>query len=156
MPSFACWHPEKELSTILEIQGADPFMSEIYALRRRVFVVEQGVPEEMEIDEHDKDAVHLAAVSNGHVIGTLRILPDGRTAKIGRMAVSASWRKQGLGREMMEFAAAIVLRRGAEEIILGAQLSAREFYKRLGYKEEGPIFDDAGLPHVIMRKKLRE
>jgi predicted GNAT family N-acyltransferase len=130
-------------------------MSAVYALRHDVFVVEQGVPEELEVDEHDKAAIHLAAVSDGRVIGTLRILRHGRTAKIGRMAVSASSRKEGVGRALMEFAAATASRRGAEEVILGAQLTAREFYRRLGYVEEGAVFDDAGIPHVMMRKTLQ-
>ncbi|WP_284419632.1 MULTISPECIES: GNAT family N-acetyltransferase [unclassified Bradyrhizobium] len=142
------------MSDIVEIQAADPLMSDVYALRRRVFVVEQGIPEDMEIDEHDQDAVHLAAVSNGQVIGTLRIVLYGRTAKIGRMAVSASSRRRGLGRELMEFAAATALRRGVEEIVLSAQLSAREFYHRMGYSEEGPTFDEVGLMHVLMRKNM--
>jgi predicted GNAT family N-acyltransferase len=148
-------HEETELSTIVEIQATDPLMSAVYALRHDVFVVEQGVPKELEVDEDDKVAVHLAALSDGHVIGTLRILRHGRTAKIGRMAVSASSRKEGIGRDLMEFAATIASRRGADEIILGAQLTAREFYKRLGYVEEGAVFDDAGIPHVMMRKKLQ-
>src|SRR5262249_27151897 len=104
----------------------------------------------------DKVAAHLAALSDdGHVIGTLRILRYGRAAKIGRMAVSASSRKKGVGRELMEFATTTASGRGAEEIILGAQLTACEFYKRLGYIEEGPVFDDGGIPHVMMRKKLQ-
>jgi predicted GNAT family N-acyltransferase len=143
------------LSTIVVIQAADPLMPVVFALRHDVFVVEQGVPKELEIDEDDKVAVHLAALSDGHVIGTLRILLRGRTAKIGRMAVSAPSRTKGTGRELMEFAAATASRRGAEEIILGAQLAAREFYKRLGYTEEGAVFDDGGIQHVMMRKKLQ-
>jgi ElaA protein len=148
-------HEETELSTIVEIQATDPLMSAVYALRHDVFVVEQGVPEELEVDEDDKVAAHLAALSDGHVIGTLRILRHGRTAKIGRMAVSVSSRKKGIGRELMEFAAATASRHGAEEIILGAQLTACEFYKRLGYIGEGAVFDDGGIPHVMMRKKLQ-
>ena len=140
--------------TIVDIQATDPLMPAVYALRHEVFVVEQGVPEELEVDEDDGVAAHLAALSDGHVIGTLRILRQGRTAKIGRMAVSASSRKKGIGRELMEFAAANASRHGAEEIILGAQLTACEFYKRLGYVEEGAVYDDAGIPHVMMRKKL--
>ncbi|MCP3385051.1 GNAT family N-acetyltransferase [Bradyrhizobium sp. CCGUVB4N] len=143
------------MSTIVEVQATDPLMPAVYALRHDVFVVEQGVPEELEVDDDDKVATHLVAVSDGRVIGTLRILRHGRTAKIGRMAVSTSSRKDGIGRELMEFAATSASRRGAEEIILGAQLTAREFYKRLGYTEEGAVFDDAGIPHVMMRKTLQ-
>jgi predicted GNAT family N-acyltransferase len=130
-------------------------MKAVYALRQEVFVVEQGVPEELEVDDDDKTASHLAAVSDGHVIGTLRIVCHGRTVKVGRMAVSASSRMKGIGRELMEFAAVTASRAGVEEIILAAQLTARVFYKRLGYAEEGAVFDDAGIPHVMMRKKLR-
>jgi predicted GNAT family N-acyltransferase len=148
-------HEETELNTIVEIQTTDPLMSAVYALRHDVFVLEQGVPEELEVDEDDNVAIHLAALSDGHVIGTLRILRHGRTAKIGRMAISASSRKKGIGRELMEFAAATASRRGDEEIILGAQLTASEFYRRLGYVEEGAVFDDGGIPHVMMRKKLQ-
>jgi predicted GNAT family N-acyltransferase len=143
-----------ELNAIVEIRATDPLMSAVFALRHEVFVAEQGVPQELEIDEHDKFATHLAALSDGHVIGTLRIVHHERTAKVGRMAVSASSRKKGIGRELMEFAAATASRDGADEVILGAQLIAREFYKRLGYVEEGAVFDDAGIPHVTMRKKL--
>ncbi|MGJ4964959.1 GNAT family N-acetyltransferase [Bradyrhizobium sp. HKCCYLRH3061] len=143
------------MSTIFEVQATDPLMSEVYALRRRVFVVEQGVPEELEVDDDDRRAIHLAALSDGLVIGTLRILLHDRAAKIGRMAVSASSRKRGVGRELMEFAAATASRRGADEIVLGAQVTARGFYERLGYSAEGSAFDDAGIPHVMMRRKLQ-
>jgi len=143
------------LTTLVEIRATDPLMSAAYALRREVFVIEQGVPEELEVDVNDKVAAHLAALSDGHVIGTLRIVRHERTAKIGRMAVSAHSREKGIGRELMEFAAAAASRDGAQEIILAAQFTAREFYRRLGYIEEGAIFDDAGILHVMMRKKLR-
>jgi predicted GNAT family N-acyltransferase len=93
-------------------------MSSVYALRHEVFVIEQGVPEELEVDEDDKVAAHLAALSDGHIIGTLRIMRHERTAKIGRMAVSSSSRKKGIGRGLMEFAEAAASRGGAEEIIL--------------------------------------
>ena len=143
------------MTTIVEIRATDPLMSAVYALRREVFVIEQGVPEELEVDENDKVAAHLAALSDGHVIGTLRIVRHERTAKIGRMAVSAHSRKKGIGRELMEFAAAAASRDGAREIVLAAQFMAREFYRQLGYIEEGAVFDDAGISHVMMRKKLR-
>lgn len=142
------------MTTIVEIRATDPLMSAVYALRREVFVIEQGVPEELEVDEDDKIAAHLAAFSDGHVIGTLRIVRNERTAKIGRMAVSAPSRKEGIGRELMEFAAAVASRDGAEEIVLAAQFTAREFYRKLGYMEEGAVFDDAGILHVMMRKKF--
>ncbi|MDA9430967.1 hypothetical protein XH88_04020 [Bradyrhizobium sp. CCBAU 51627] len=138
----------------MEILASNPLTSAVYALRNGVFVVEQGVPEDLEVDEDDRGATHLAALSDGEVIGTLRIVHHERRAKIGRVAILASARKQGVGRELMERAAAIAFRDGADEIVLGAQLTARGFYQRLGYVEEGAPFDDAGILHVMMRKML--
>ena len=146
---------KRRANTIVEINATDPLMSAVHGLRHDVFVIEHGVPEELELDEDDNFATHLAALSDGHVIGTLRILRHGRSAKIGRVAISASSLKKGIGRELMAFAAAIACRWGADEIILGAQLTACEFYKRLGCIENGAVFDDAGVPHVMMRKKIQ-
>jgi predicted GNAT family N-acyltransferase len=146
---------EVPITEILVIHSADALMPAAYALRQQVFVVEQGVPQELEVDKDDKSATHLVALSEGHVVGTLRIVRNGRTAKVGRMAVSTSSRKKGIGRELMEFAAANALADGVDEIVLDAQLTARGFYRRLGYAEEGPVFDDAGIPHVMMRRRLR-
>jgi len=94
----------------------------------------------------------LAALSDGQVIGTLRIMHQERTAKIGRMALLASARKKGIGSELMECAAATASRAGADEIILGAQLAARNFTNDV--EEGADLFDDAGIPHVMMRKML--
>jgi len=139
---------------IVAIGHADALMPAALVLRHEVFVVEQRIPQELEVDDDDGIATHLVALLDSRVVGTLRIVRHGRTAKIGRMAVSAAMRKNGIGRALMEFAAETASSGGSEEIALGAQLTAREFYKRLGYVEEGPVFDDAGLPHVMMRKNL--
>ena len=74
------------MNTIVEITATDPLMPAVYALRHKVFVLEQGVPQELEVDEDDKVATHLAALSCGQVIGTLRVAHHLRTATIGRMA----------------------------------------------------------------------
>ena len=139
---------------IVAIDATAAMMREAYALRHEVFVVEQGVPEELEIDDDDRRATHLVAVGASGVVGTLRMLRQDRTAKIGRMAVAASSRRKGIGKALMEFAAIAASRDGVEEIVLAAQLAARTFYQRLGYVEEGDVFFDAKLPHVRMRKRL--
>jgi predicted GNAT family N-acyltransferase len=97
-------------------------------------------------------ATHVAALLAGRVIATLRRVAHGQTVKIGRMAVAAASRKTGIERTLMEFAEAWAVDRGFEKIVLGAQLTACDFYRRLGCVEEGPVFDAAGLPHVIMSK----
>ena len=129
-------------------------MPAVLALRHEVFVVEQAVPAELERDEYDDSATHLVALRGDDVIGTLRIVVSGQTAKVGRMAVRASLRKQGVGSRLMDRAAAAASQMGAREIVLHAQLTAREFYRRLGYREEGGIFEEAGILHVAMRKAI--
>jgi predicted GNAT family N-acyltransferase len=129
-------------------------MPAVYALRHEVFVVEQQVPVELERDEYDAAATHLVALRGDEAIGTLRIVIDGTGARIGRMAVRAAERNKGIGTRLMQHAAEAALRMGAREIELHAQLTAREFYRRLGYRQEGGVFEEAGIPHVTMRKAL--
>jgi predicted GNAT family N-acyltransferase len=140
---------------VLAINFGHELMPAAYALRHDVFVVEQGIAEELERDDADKMATHLVALLDGRVVATLRIVHQGTTAKIGRMAVYARMRGKGIGRELMEFAMSPAASAGVDEIVLGAQVTARDFYKRLGYVEAGPVFDDAGLPHVMMRRNFR-
>lgn len=131
-----------------------------FRLRFRVFCEEQNVAESLERDEHDRDAVHLVALDRaGDVVGTARIVryePAGAVAKVGRVAVSATLRKTGLGRRLMEAVHEEARRRGFTQIVLDAQVPVRGFYERLGYAAEGPEFMDAGIPHVRMRFALRD
>ena len=140
--------------TITEIENGSPLLAAAFELRCAVFVVEQGVPEEIEIDELDESATHLVALGDGEVIGTLRILTHEGVAKIGRVAVRAAARRRGIGARLMERAEAIVRQRGFGEIVLHAQISVAAFYRRLGYVEEGEPFDEAGIAHVAMRKPI--
>ncbi|MPZ41337.1 MAG: GNAT family N-acetyltransferase [Rhizobiales bacterium] len=129
-------------------------MPAVFAVRHQVFVVEQGVPPELERDEFDVVAVHLAALRGDDVIGTLRIVVVGGTAKIGRMAVLPGDRKSGIGSRLMSRADEIASMMGVRDIMLHAQLTAKAFYARLGYREEGEVFEEAGIPHVTMRKVI--
>ena len=97
---------------ITAISATDALITEAFALRHEMFVIEQGVPQELEVDDDDKIATHLAAFSQGRVVGTLRIVLHGCTAKIGRMAVSTSLRKNSIGCGLMEFAALTTSRGG--------------------------------------------
>jgi predicted GNAT family N-acyltransferase len=133
--------------------GSD-LMRAAFEVRYEVFVDEQGVPRELEVDELDACALHLVAMCDGQVVGTLRMLDHDGAAKIGRVAVRAAARRAGIGARLMDRAAAIALERGFAEIILHAQVAVTGFYRRLGYLEEGDLFDEAGIPHVAMRKKI--
>ena len=140
--------------TIVIVDANSALMPAVFALRHEVFVIEQAVPVELERDEDDATATHLVALRGDEVVGTLRIIVAGQSAKIGRMAVRASLRKQGVGSRLMDRAATTAAQKGAREIVLHAQLTAREFYRRLGYREEGGVFDEAGILHVSMRKEI--
>jgi predicted GNAT family N-acyltransferase len=139
---------------IIEIEFGSDLMRKAFDLRYEVFVDEQGVPRELEADEFDPCATHLVAIRDDQVIGTLRMLEHGAAAKIGRVAVRAAARRTGIGARLMDRAAAIASERGFAEIILHAQVAVAGFYRRLGYVEEGGLFDEAGIPHIAMRKKI--
>ena len=126
--------------------------SEASRIRIAVFVDEQRVPLEMELDEHDPHCVHaLATDDSGRVVGTGRLLPDGH---IGRMAVSREARGQGVGGAILEALAEAARKRGDREVVLNAQVQAMGFYRAHGFVEEGPEFDDAGIPHRAMRRRF--
>jgi predicted GNAT family N-acyltransferase len=139
---------------IIEVDTGSPLWADVFALRCEVFVIEQGVPRELELDEYDATATHLAAIRDEAVVGTLRLLQHHGEAKIGRVAVRALLRGGGIGRRLMEHAAVIAAERGFAEIVLHAQVSVAGFYRQLGYVEEGDVFDEAGIPHITMRKRV--
>jgi predicted GNAT family N-acyltransferase len=139
---------------IIAIDATSDLMPAVLALRHQVFVVEQAVPPTLEHDEFDALAIHLVALKGEEVIGTLRIVVSGATAKLGRMAVRAADRRGGTGTRLMARAAEIAATMGVSDIVLHAQLSARDFYERLGYREEGDVFEEADIAHVTMRKRI--
>ena len=119
-------------------------------VRKTVFVDEQQVPPELEMDRHDAESRHvLACDAEGKAIGTGRLLPDGH---IGRMAVLAEWRGRGVGRALIERLLEEAKRIGVVQLVLNAQTSAIGFYRRFGFAEDGPEFVEAGLPHRTMRR----
>ena len=127
-----------------------------YALRHEVFVVEQAVPEDLERDEQDEGADHVLAEDEaGRLVATGRLVRlDARVGKVGRMAVARSERGRGAGAAVLEKLERLARERGLAEIVLHAQLTARGFYDRAGYLAEGAEFEEAGIGHVAMRKRL--
>ena len=122
------------------------------AVRRAVFIDEQGVPEALEWDEHDAVALHfLATTLDGSPIGCARLLPDGH---VGRMAVLPAWRGHGVGRSLLAAVLNAARARGHAEIRLSAQTHATDFYLRAGFVTQGTEYEEAGIPHVAMRKRL--
>lgn len=120
------------------------------AIRRKVFIEEQNVAEEIELDDLDATAVHLLAVRDGRAIGTARLLIDGERAKIGRVALLPQDRGTGAGAALMRAALDELRARGVMTAKLGAQVHAIGFYEKLGFVAHGPEYDDAGIPHRDM------
>ncbi len=120
-------------------------------VRREVFILEQSVPEELEWDDEDPVSVHVLATLNREPVGTGRLTPAG---KIGRVAVAQKCRGAGLGRRIMKLLMDEARHRGLTEVRLSAQLSAVPFYEKLGFRAEGEIFEEAGIPHRNMRMSL--
>lgn len=125
-----------------------------HALRRTVFIEEQGVPADLEVDGRDGEAVHLLATDDGTPVGTARFLVVGDAAKIGRVCVLPDRRGEGIGVALIRAAMAEAKAMGLSRATLGAQVSAIGFYDRLGYTAEGEEFMDAGIPHRTMSAPL--
>ena len=121
-------------------------------VRRAVFVEEQRVPAEIELDEFDPVSLHaLAFDRGGRVVGTGRLLPDGH---IGRMAVLRLSRGKGVGTALLQALMQAAGARGDREVALSAQTHAIPFYRRFGFVAEGEDYDDAGIPHRMMRRSF--
>lgn len=125
--------------------------AEASRIRMEVFVREQRVPAEIEMDERDASCLHALAYVDGKAVGTGRLLPDGH---IGRMAVLKASRALGVGGAILERLVEEARRRGMREVRLAAQTHALAFYARHGFVAVGEVFEEAGIPHQEMRRLL--
>jgi predicted GNAT family N-acyltransferase len=128
-----------------------------YAIRYAVFVEEQGIPAELEIDDYDPIAEHALAFVDGQCVATARIYLDEQDpskAKIGRMAVLKDFRDQGIGTALLGETIRAGMMQGASVFELHAQQTAVPFYAKLQFKPHGAIFDEVGIPHQCMRLVL--
>jgi predicted GNAT family N-acyltransferase len=126
----------------------------IRAVRFAVFVDEQRIPRELEMDDRDAACRHwLATDERGEPIGTVRLDLAAR-GKIGRLAVLARERGRGVGRALMERVHELARERGLDSVWCHAQISAAPFYTRLGYRIVSEQFEEAGIAHVRMEYEL--
>ena len=125
-------------------------------LRMEVFVQEQGVPREIEIDEFDTVSRHVVITNRlGHAIATGRLVSDAPgVARIGRMAVAREMRGSRVGRQVLDALIQAARDRGDREAVLHAQVHAQNFYGRAGFVAEGEVYDEAGIDHITMRLKF--
>lgn len=136
----------------------DPRAVHARRIRFEVFVGEQGVPAELELDDIDSGAWHVLAYdSAGTACGTGRLFADGDDptgCHIGRMAVLSACRGTGCGAALMAKLLEVGRQQGFAQVVLSAQVHAVPFYEKLGFATEGSVYDDAGIPHKKMRRKL--
>jgi predicted GNAT family N-acyltransferase len=135
----------------IELLDWEAARAEAGRIRLRVFVDEQRVPREIEMDDMDAASVHALAYADGKAVGTGRLLPDGH---IGRMAVLRENRQRGVGSAILARLVEEARRRGLAQAVLSAQTHALGFYRRHGFAEQGGIYEEAGIPHQQMRRAL--
>jgi len=135
----------------IELHDWERARVEASRIRLRVFVEEQRVPPEIEMDANDAVSVHALAYDGGKAVGTGRLLPDGH---IGRMAVLRKHRTQGVGGAILARLIAEARRQGMREVVLSAQTHALEFYRKHGFAPSGAVYMEAGIPHQEMRLRL--
>lgn len=144
-------------SDIVRVSADDPEFEDAMAVRIEVFVEEQGVPAEIERDAYEAESEHFVAYRDegpSEAVGTTRLREKDGLAKIERVAVRRSARGEGWGERLMSAAEERARERGFDEALLNAQSQVEAFYQRLGYETVGDEFDEAGIPHVEMRKRL--
>ncbi len=131
-----------------ELKGA-------FEVRKQVFVEEQGIPEDLELDEYDMEAMHMVAKDGERIVGTARVLfLAASQAKLERMAILKPFRHRGIGKSIISFLDEEFKNRGIKQVVLHAQCSAVNFYKSCGFEESGSPFWEAGIKHVKMQKRL--
>ena len=139
---------------MLKIKRAET-QAEFFGLARvrtLVFVKEQQVDPEIELDCEDDTAIHYIAVMDDQIVGTCRILRHGQEAKLGRMAILASYRRKKIASALIH---AVEQERSAlvfTKLKLGAQIQAIPFYESCGFAVYGPVFLDANIEHRMMVK----
>jgi predicted GNAT family N-acyltransferase len=136
-------------------RGADD-VSLALSVREEVFCGEQGVPAELERDGLDERAVHLLALDSRTeaAVATLRLLTAGGQAKIGRVAVLPEWRGRGIAARLLALALERARSLGCEEARLASQLGATRVYEKAGFSVRSAPFEEAGIPHVWMSRRL--
>ncbi len=130
-------------------------LKEAFLVRKKVFVEEQGISEDIELDSHDDEALHMVVKDGERVIGTARVLfSSPNVAKIERMAILRPFRRKGIGSGIVSFLNEELRNRQISKVVLHAQHSAIAFYKSCGFVESGTPFYEAGITHLRMEMEL--
>ena len=145
-------------SASFRIAASKEDILKVMVVRGIVFIEEQGVDWEGEIDQYEDQSLHVLGEVDGQPIATgrLRTLADGWT-KLERIAVRPRWRGLGIAKGMVEFLLAEAAKQGADRLKMHAQVYLEDFYRQFGFRREGAIFDECGIDHILMiRTTARE
>lgn len=128
----------------------------IQTIRRSVFQIGQGVEPALDFDGQDETSEQIIAYVDNQPVGTARIrYLDNKTAKIERLAVLSTARGQGIGKKIMQTVIDVIAKKDVQEVLIHAQEYIKGLHQQLGFEQEGERFEEAAIPHVKMRKKLR-
>ena len=127
----------------------DKELEQVFNIRKKVFIEEQQVPKEIEMDEFDDSSEHFIAYLNREPVGCGRIRQNS-FAKLERIAITKEYRNKGFGTNLTNYLIDYCKEKNSREIMIHSQLYAEGFYKRFGFKTVGPIFFEAGIKHVKM------
>ncbi|MGX6961631.1 GNAT family N-acetyltransferase [Vagococcus xieshaowenii] len=126
---------------------------EALRIRREVFVIEQQIPESIEIDSLEKECLHIVQYNGDIPVATARLYPvDDTTWKIQRVAVKKEFRRQQMGRQLLEEIARLAEEKRIQTLTLNAQVESIGFYKALGYQTVGEPFTEASILHNQMKR----
>ena len=138
-----------------KLVASDRELKAAFEVRMQVFVEEQGISEELELDDFDQEALHMVVKDGERVIGTARVLfLVANQAKIERMAVLKPFRRKGIGSGIISFLNEELRNKQVEQVVLHAQYAVVAFYKSCGFEESGLPFQEAGIKHIKMERQL--
>lgn len=138
----------------IKIVETEEELEQAYHVRMNVFVKEQKVPAEEELDEHDQRAIHFIGIDDGQVIAASRLRFVEDSGKLERICIEKDYRGKSYGKRLIEYMEEEIKRHDYNKAKLNAQTYAKSFYQKLGYETISGEFMDAGIPHVAMVKGL--
>ncbi len=135
----------------LRVAVTEEDILKVMVVRGIVFIEQQQVDWEGEIDEFEKESVHFLGEVDGQPVasGRLRMLADGR-AKVERIAVRPAWRGRGYARAIVQYLLNYARKQGARRFVMHAQVYLQDFYEGFGFRREGDVFDECGIDHITM------
>ncbi|QTA37405.1 GNAT family N-acetyltransferase [Thermosipho ferrireducens] len=146
-------------SQILTFKGRNSLnlLKRCWAIRKKVFIEEQNVPEEEELDSRDNEAVHFLLTANEKDIGTCRVRHIAPfVLKVERVAIIKEYRGLGYGKLLMKYVEKYSRENKIKKLVLNSQLHVKDFYEQLGFISDtnNIVFYEAGIPHIKMEKVI--